>query len=151
MTTTKADHPTPAPSFRRGALAVLSALIAAGCAAAGPANYGPSEPLPNCSEAGGYAETGTASWYGRPHHGRRTASGQVFDMHRLTAAHRTLPFGSRIRVTNIRNGRSVLLTVNDRGPFVGGRVLDVSYRAARELNFVRAGLAPVRLETITIC
>jgi rare lipoprotein A len=72
-------------------------------------------------------------------------------MHRFTAAHRSLPFGTRIKVTNIRNGRSVLLTVNDRGPFVRGRIVDVSYRAASELNFARAGLAPVRVQSVAGC
>lgn len=72
-------------------------------------------------------------------------------MHGFTAAHRSLPFGSRIRVTNLRNGRAVMLTVNDRGPFVRGRVVDVSYRAARELNFLRDGLTPVRVERVRRC
>jgi len=106
---------------------------------------------PACMRDRTFLQEGTASWYGRPYHGRRTASGQIYNMHNFTAAHRSLPFGSRIRVTNMRNGRSVLLTVNDRGPFVRGRIVDVSYRAARALNFVRAGLVPVRLERIGRC
>lgn len=72
-------------------------------------------------------------------------------MNALTAAHRTLPFGSRIRVTNVKNGRTVVLTVNDRGPFVRGRFLDVSYRAARDLDFVRAGITRVKVQIIEAC
>lgn len=104
-----------------------------------------------CTPAHPYRRSGLASWYGRPYHGRRTASGQVYDMYRMTAAHRSLPFGSRIRVTNMRNGRSVVLTVNDRGPFVRRRIVDVSYRAARELGFARRGLARVRVEQVQRC
>lgn len=92
--------------------------------------------------------TGTASFYAAKFHGRRTASGQRFDMHALTAAHRTLPFGSKLRVTNTRNGKSVVVTINDRGPFHGSRVLDVSPAAAERLSMVRAGSAKVRLELL---
>lgn len=106
---------------------------------------------PVCVASRDFRQVGIASWYGRPYHGRRTASGQVYNMHGFTAAHRSLPFGSRIRVTNLRNGRAVMLTVNDRGPFVRGRVVDVSYRAARELNFLRDGLTPVRVERVRRC
>lgn len=92
--------------------------------------------------------TGTASFYASEFHGRRTASGARFDMNAMTAAHRTLPFGTRLRVTNERNGRSVVVTVNDRGPFHKSRVLDVSRAAAERLNMVGAGSARVRLERI---
>ncbi len=92
---------------------------------------------------------GTASWYGPKYHGRTTASGERFDMEALTAAHRTLPFGTRVRVTNLLNGRKLVLKVNDRGPFIAGRVLDVSRRAARELGFLEAGLAEVRIEVLS--
>jgi rare lipoprotein A len=87
-----------------------------------------------------------ASWYGSSFHGRRTASGQVFDQERMTAAHKTLPFGTRLRVTNLRNGRSVLVTVTDRGPYVRNRQLDVSLAAARRLGLVGPGTAPVLME-----
>lgn len=96
----------------------------------------------------GASLTGAASWYGAKYHGRQTASGERYDMEALTAAHRTLPFGTRIRVTNLGNGRRIVLRVNDRGPFVPGRVLDVSRRAARELGFLEAGLATVRIEVL---
>ncbi len=94
----------------------------------------------------GYAAVGRASWYGEPYHGRRTASGQIFDMYAFTAAHPTLPFGTRVRVTNLDNGRSVLVVINDRGPFVRARIIDVSRRAARSLGFERKGTVPVRVE-----
>ena len=91
---------------------------------------------------------GMASFYDRSFEGRRTASGQAYDRHRLTAAHRTLPFGTLVRVTNLYNGMSVVVKVNDRGPFTKGRVIDVSERAARELGFYRAGTARVRVEEL---
>jgi len=96
----------------------------------------------------GTSETGQASWYGEPHHGRATASGEIFDMYTLTAAHRTLPFGTRLLVTNLQNDRTVEVRVNDRGPWVSGRILDVSYAAARALDAVAAGVFPVRLRVL---
>ena len=89
--------------------------------------------------------TGYASWYGIPFHGRITANGEVYDMNGLSAAHKTLPFGTRVRVTNLDNGSSLVLRINDRGPFVAGRVIDVSRRAARLLGFQHAGLANVHI------
>ena len=88
---------------------------------------------------------GMASWYGAFHHGRRTASGEVFDMHALTAAHRTLPLGTRVRVTNLWNGRSVEVRVNDRGPFIKDRILDVSRGAAAALGAVDDGVFAVEI------
>jgi rare lipoprotein A len=92
--------------------------------------------------------TGTATWYGAHAHGRFTASGERFDRHALTAAHRTLPFDTRVRVTNLRNGRSVIVRITDRGPFGRGRVIDLSEAAARELDMVERGIAPVRIERV---
>ena len=92
-----------------------------------------------------------AAWYGRSHHGKKTASGAPFDMHALTAAHRRLPFGTRVMVTNLANGRAVELLINDRGPHVRGRILDASMRAAQELGFLDHGTARVRIETLTAC
>lgn len=92
--------------------------------------------------------SGPASWYGAEHHGRRTANGERFDMNGLTAAHRSLPFGTRVRVTNQRNGRNVVLRINDRGPFTGGRIIDVSRAAAQALGMVRSGTAPVTVEVL---
>lgn len=91
---------------------------------------------------------GTASWYGPGFFGNRTANGEVFRPGTLTAAHRTLPFGTRVRVTNLRNGRSTVVRINDRGPFSGGRVIDLAHGAAQELGVVSSGLAPVRLEVL---
>jgi rare lipoprotein A len=91
---------------------------------------------------------GTASWYGAGFHGRRTASGERFDRHALTAASRSLPLGSRVRVTNLTNGWMVIVRVNDRGPVARGRVLDVSYAAARELGMIERGSARVRIEPL---
>ncbi len=95
-----------------------------------------------------YHETGTASWYGRELHGKKTASGEVFDMYGLSAAHRTLPFGTIVRVTNLNNFKSVKVKVNDRGPFVKNRIIELSYGAAKELGFVRQGTALVKIETL---
>lgn len=94
-------------------------------------------------------QLGVASWYGPEMHGGPTANGEPYDMNGLTAAHRVLPFGSRIRVTNLLNRRAVTLRINDRGPSVPGRALDVSMAAAENLGFLRAGLAPVRIEVLS--
>lgn len=96
-----------------------------------------------------YDEKGIASWYGRKFHGRATANGEIFDMNRLTAAHKTLPMPTNVRVTNLENGRAVVLRVNDRGPFVHGRIIDVSRRAAQLLGFVNNGTARVRVEALS--
>jgi rare lipoprotein A len=92
-----------------------------------------------------YDRVGYASWYGRDFHGRRTASGEAFDMNALTAAHATLPMPTIVRVTNLANGRSVVLRINDRGPFADDRIIDVSRAAARELRFSERGVARVRV------
>ena len=95
--------------------------------------------------------SGVASYYGRGDGfaGRRTANGEVFNPARLTAAHRTLPMGSRVRVTNPRNGESVVVRINDRGPFHGNRVIDLSYAAAREIGLIRTGRGNVQLALLT--
>lgn len=98
----------------------------------------------------GMEEVGMASWYGAPHHGRRTASGEVYDMHQLTAAHKTLPFGTRVLVTNRDTSQSAAVRVNDRGPFVAGRILDVSYAAARLLGAVGRGTIPVSVRILSL-
>jgi hypothetical protein len=93
-------------------------------------------------------QVGLASWYGADFQGKPTASGQIFDEEKLTAAHRTLPLRSRVRVTNLENGRSVEVRINDRGPYVQGRVLDLSTRAAKALGMHKEGLALVRIELL---
>jgi rare lipoprotein A len=91
-------------------------------------------------------EIGWASWYGKDFHGRRTASGAVYDMYQLTAAHQTLPLGTSVMVTHLDNSKSVVVTINDRGPFVKGRIIDLSYAAAQALGMVEEGVARVRVE-----
>lgn len=96
----------------------------------------------------GFTEEGLASWYGSDFHGKRTSNGEIYDMYALTAAHKTLPLGVSVRVTNTVNGRSMVVRVNDRGPFVRGRIIDLSYTAAKELGVVGPGTAPVRVEAL---
>ncbi len=91
---------------------------------------------------------GYASYYGKEFHGKKTASGEIFDMYQLTAAHRTLPLGTICRVTNLDNQKSVIVKINDRGPFVEGRILDLSYGAAKALGGLSKGIIPVRIEVI---
>jgi rare lipoprotein A len=94
-------------------------------------------------------QTGMATWYGGGHHGGPTASGERFNKHAMTAAHRTLPMNTRVRVTNTRNGKSVVVRINDRGPFGSKRrIIDVSEGAARKLDMIEAGVVPVRVEVI---
>jgi len=124
-------------------LAVL-ALAAAGCASTKPTRATPASAAP------GTRIVGLASWYGQRHQGRATASGEAFDMNKLTAAHRTMPFGTRLRVTNVENGRSVVVRVNDRGPWVNDRVLDVSQAAAKALGMVGDGVTKVEVVVLGV-
>ena len=94
-------------------------------------------------------ETGLGSWYGRRFHGKLTASGEVFNQEKFTAAHRTLPWGSRVKVTNLANGKSVEVRINDRGPFGKGRIIDVSRAAAKALGMVGSGITAVRVESLS--
>ena len=107
--------------------------------------------LAGCSTSGNVvsSETGQASWYGGKHHGRPTASGEPFNQHALTAAHRSLPFGSRVQVTNLRNERRVVVRINDRGPFTRGRIIDLSRGAAQQLDMLRDGVVPVQLQLLS--
>jgi len=93
-------------------------------------------------------ETGEASWYGQEFEGNTTASGEAYDSNGLTAAHPSLPFGTTVRVTNLNNSRNVLLRINDRGPYIGRRVIDVSWNAAKRLGFIDSGTTPVRVEIV---
>jgi rare lipoprotein A len=93
-------------------------------------------------------ETGKASWYGAPYHNRRSSNGEIYDMHALTAAHRTLPLGSTVRVTNLKTGHSTIVRITDRGPFVEGRIVDLSLAAAKQADIWQAGVAQVRLEVL---
>jgi rare lipoprotein A len=107
----------------------------------------PPPPLPPLPEQPTFMQAGTASWYGGFHHGRKTASGERFDMHAMTAAHRSLKLGTVLRVTNLDNGRTASVRINDRGPYKPGRIIDLSAAAARELGMKQDGLAWVRIET----
>jgi rare lipoprotein A len=99
--------------------------------------------------AHGFRERGQASWYGHPFHGRRTSSGETYDMYLMTAAHKTIPIPSYMRVTNLDNGKSIVVRVNDRGPFHQGRVIDLSYAAAKKLGVHSQGTAPVEIAVVT--
>jgi rare lipoprotein A len=125
-------QPTPAPSSTP--------------APANPPARGPKTPpaLP----AAGYTEEGNASWYGKPFNGRRSSNGETYDMYKLTAAHRTLPFDTMVRVTNLNNGKTTTVRITDRGPFVDNRIIDLSLAAAREIESVGPGVVPVRLEVL---
>jgi rare lipoprotein A len=105
---------------------------------------------PSVASIPGTVQVGTASWYGRPYHGRQAASGEIYDMEKMTAAHRTLPFGTRVRVQNLENGKIVDLRIIDRGPFVKDRIIDVSHAAAQALAMVGSGTAKVRVEVVSI-
>jgi len=115
--------PAPAPSVKR--------------------NKSVSVPAPS-----GYTEEGNASWYGVPFHGRHASNGEIYDMYKLTAAHRTLPFETMVRVTNLNNGKSTVVRITDRGPFVDNRIIDLSLAAAREVDSVGPGVVPVRVEVL---
>ncbi|MEN6439944.1 MAG: septal ring lytic transglycosylase RlpA family protein [Syntrophobacter sp.] len=104
-------------------------------------------PLPS---AEGFVEEGIASWYGSDFHGKPTACGEPYDMWAMTAAHKTLPLGTYVKVTNLQNQRTIVLRINDRGPFVGGRVIDLSCKAAQELGSYGKGTAPVRVEAVQV-
>ena len=119
----------------RAVLAVTLILSAVACAR-----------LPYAPKSG--VEVGVASWYGQEFHGRPTSNREVFNMNDMTAAHRTLPFGTHVMVTNLENDRSVVVRINDRGPFVRGRIIDLSYAAARVLGLIGPGTARVRLENL---
>ncbi len=121
--------PPPAPAGARGA--------------ASPGKQSVPGPVPTIADLYGYA-----SWYGYPYHGRKTASGEVYDMYQLTAAHKTLPLGSLVLVSNQDNGREVEVRINDRGPFVEGRVIDLSYAAAKQIQMVGPGIALVKLSLL---
>jgi len=129
-------------------------LSACGLSACGHKSVQVKAPLlpsnsPNSSSAPSSELEGLASYYAEPYHGRKTASGEIFDSYgELTAAHRTLPFNTMVRVTNKLNGREVDVRINDRGPFVDGRVIDLSLRAAREIDIVVAGVAPVKIKVL---
>jgi rare lipoprotein A len=96
----------------------------------------------------GWSERGIASWYGPNFHGKYTSNGEIYNMYDYTAAHKTLPMNTKVKVTNLNNGKSVIVRINDRGPFVKGRIIDLSYAAAKKIGIDKTGTAPVKLEVI---
>jgi len=156
------------------AVAVLISSLAIGCAANRPVATRPQPPSvtpeataeaarrdtnasPATAKRGkispilppvGYTEDGNASWYGNPFHGRRASNGEIYDMYKLTAAHRTFPFETMVRVTNLNNGKTTTVRITDRGPFVDSRIIDLSLAAAREIESVGPGVVPVRVEVL---
>jgi rare lipoprotein A len=120
-------------------LVVISLIFLGGCSLL---------PKGHADYDAGLKERGTASWYGEQFHGRLTASGEIYDQHKLTAAHRMLPLGSRVRVMNALNGRQVEVLINDRGPYIDGRIIDLSHGAAEQLDMIDAGTSPVTIELI---
>lgn len=125
-------------------LATLS-LIVAGCG--GTASAGKSK---HPAHGVGSIQKGKATWYGGKFHGHKTASGEIFDKNSMTAAHRTLPFGTIVKVTNLKNGRKVTLRINNRGPYGKGRIIDVSEAAARRLKMIDAGVVPATVEVLKL-
>lgn len=108
--------------------------------------------MPSCAHTlhEGSTQIGQASWYGKEHDGKKTASGETFDMEEMTAAHRTLPMNSKVKVTSLSNGKSVIVKVNDRGPFSKGRIIDVSRSAAKKLDMITKGTDKVKIEVLEI-
>jgi len=159
-------HRDSRPLARLVLLAALAVFIASGCghrryAAQPPAPTPAPAPIPSPPSGppppserrpavpGEYTEEGVASWYGAPFDGRRTSNGEIYDMRQFTAAHRTLPFGAMVRVTNLANGMQTEVRINDRGPFVANRIIDLSQAAARAIAMVGTGTASVRLEVMS--
>lgn len=170
------NHPHEAIQSKRFAVLffLCAAIAAAGCAGKRPAAAStppPLQPSAGAPEAapersatrtarrgpdstdqpvlGGYTEEGNASWYGAPFHGRRASNGEIYDMNKLTAAHRTMAFNTMVRVTNLSNGKSVVVRITDRGPFVDNRIIDLSRAAAQQIESIGPGVVPVRLEVIS--
>ena len=132
----------------------LAAFLFFGCTTVTPPSTPPGHPKPYkigrnwykpLPHARGFSQRGKASWYGRKFHGRKTSNGEIYDMHAMTAAHKTLPFGTYVSVCNLENNRKIEVRINDRGPFVRGRILDLSYTAAKKLGIVGPGTAEVEI------
>jgi rare lipoprotein A len=159
--------PTKAGQLRSGGLfsVFALALLVTGCAgrrpvtASAPPPMAPAATPPaaaarakratSTTEAGAYIEEGNASWYGAPFHGRRASNGEIYDMNKMTAAHRTMAFGTIVRVTNLSNGKTAVVRITDRGPFVENRIIDLSMAAAKAIESIGPGVVPVRLEVIS--
>ena len=129
-----------------GVAALSAVLLVLTCACGRPSTA--KIPPPATPAPIGWTETGIASWYGAPYDGRPAASGEIFDTHKLTAAHKTLPFDTWVEVTNLQNGKEVKVRINDRGPFIDGRITDLSFAAATNIDLVRPGTGKVRLKVV---
>ncbi|PWU09805.1 MAG: septal ring lytic transglycosylase RlpA family lipoprotein [Terriglobia bacterium] len=129
---------------------IVLALLLAGCAHKKRVRVAPPPPSAPAEVRLGYTETGTASWYGHPYHGRPAADGEIYDMEQMTAAHRTLPFNTWVRVYDLDTNKTVDLRIIDRGPFIDGRIIDISHAAARAIDMIGPGLARVRMEVIRL-
>ncbi len=158
-------YPLPASSLRRSCitrqqhgwmcmllrcLLVTSLVVSCTSRATVPPPTPPSPPPDTTPTPSFRIQYGLASWYGRERHGRRTASGEIFDTYQLVAAHRTAPFGTYVLVTNLTNGRTVQVRINDRGPSIAGRLVDLSYAAARQLDMVQVGITRVKIELLAL-
>jgi len=146
---TRAKAGCSGPGRWRACLILCATLVSMAGAALELGRGESTAPRMSLREPVGSIEIGVASWYGHPYHGRKAANGEKYDMNRLTAAHRLLPFGTRVRVSSLRNARMVEVRITDRGPFVEGRLIDLSRAAARVLGFQRAGLERVRVEVLS--
>src|SRR5947199_10659889 len=143
--------------MRIGAFWLIAALAITGCGHRKRARVAATPPPPARTPRGaaaavavpvGHTETGMASWYGHPYHGRQAANGEIYDMEKMTAAHRTLPFGTWVRVNNLENNKTVDVRIIDRGPFIGGRILDLSHAAAVSIAMIGPGTAKVKITVI---
>lgn len=142
-------QPAPAPPATASEETVEKAKRDTSAAPPSPASAHPKHSkTPPTPAPVGYTEEGNASWYGIPFNGRRASNGEIYDMYKLTAAHRTLPFETMVRVTNLNNGKTTTVRITDRGPFVDNRIIDLSQAAAREIESIGPGVVPVRIEVL---
>ena len=161
------NHTSSRVNFTARALVLALCFLLSACASMPP--QPPEKPIPTTTtprsqrpyqiygvwyypipSAQGYKEDGIASWYGDDFHGKPTSSGETYDMYAMTAAHKTLPLGTHVKVTNKSNGESVILRINDRGPFVSARIIDLSYTAAHKLGMLQPGTIPVKVEAVQV-
>ena len=159
------NSPRKAGQVSREVLLLALAIFVTGCAGRKPVAASAPPPMApvatpppvadrairstNAPEGSEYIEEGNASWYGAPFHGRRASNGEVYDMHKMTAAHRTMAFGTIVKVTNLTNGKTAVVRITDRGPFIENRIIDLSMAAAKAIESIGPGVVPVRLEVIS--
>lgn len=147
------------PISKRHPILIFVMVLIAGCASTPPQGYYSKQGTQRAYQidgkwyspvdsANGYEEEGIASWYGRDFHGKKTSNGEIYDMYAMTAAHKTLPIGTYVKVTRFDNGKETIVRINDRGPFVKGRIIDLSYKAASELGIADSGTAKVEITAL---